>query len=51
MRAALVALRELQAARALHPAKPDAEPLCEIVGLISGALLGSVMWILLLRLT
>lgn len=51
MRVALHALRELRAAGLAHHAKPGAEPLTEVVGLLSGAMLGGVLWILLLHLT
>jgi hypothetical protein len=51
MKEALRALRELRATGHLRGAKPASEPLTEVVGLVSGAMLGSAVWILLLRLT
>jgi hypothetical protein len=51
MRVVLDALHELRAAGFLHKQNTACEPINEVVGLLSGALLGSALWILLLRLT
>ena len=51
MRVALEALRELRGAEFLHGRSARQEPMNEVEGLLSGALFGSVLWIVLLRLT
>lgn len=51
MRVVLDALHELRAAEFLHKQDTVCEPFNEVVGLLSGAMLGSALWILLLRLT
>ena len=51
MRVVLDALHELRAAEILHKQNTACEPFDEVAGLLSGAMLGSALWILLLRLT
>ena len=51
MKVALDALRELRGAEFLHGRSSRQEPMNEVAGLLSGAMLGSVLWIILLRLT
>ena len=51
MRIALQALRELRGAEFLHHGNLYHDPMNEVVGLLSGVLLGSALWFLLLRLT
>lgn len=51
MRIAMHALRELRVAGLALIEKPGSEPLPEVVGLLSGALLGTIGWLLLLGLT
>ena len=51
MRIALQALRELRGAEFLHHDNLCHDPMNEVVGLLSGALFGSALWFLLLRLT
>ena len=51
MRIALQALRELRGAEFLHRGNSRHDPMDEVAGLLSGALLGSALWFLLLRLT
>lgn len=51
MHVVLEAIRELRAAEAKHVPVPGRESFSEIVGLLSGATLGSALWLLLLHLT
>lgn len=51
MQVALDALRELRALGGRRSGNADFDTFNEFAGLLSGALLGSALWILLLRLT
>jgi hypothetical protein len=51
MRVVLDALHELRAAEFLQTQNKACEPINEVAGLLSGTMLGSALWILLLRLT
>lgn len=50
MRVALHALRELREAGFQHRRKAGTEPIDEVAGLLTGSLLGSALWFLLLHL-